>query len=470
MKTTDFTTTVTADTLNESMFKKFGSKVNFNKYTREELENYRNILRTKVHQTETGAKFNELLSNEDYQKNKHMLELLNTKIKEMLGEGAKVDRQAAHITKSMMKKGKSKDDAESIAWAHIKHPKKKTTKAEEGIEETTMIKNTTEGKRVDRTGDGKKDFDDVQVARLTAGGVPKKKAIAKATSDNVKEGLPMVKGPNGKMVPKFAADGNGKNDTKNKKTVEGFPTVDDAKKAAAGTAGMKQGEKKKSSTGGEITKTATGLRHSAGKNYGGQDAPKAPDSDKKSAKKKVSEQVFKLHVRLVNESLRYLINEDEEGKAKAITAASDMVNDFTTWMQRVGQYQTKAIVELADAIRSDFGEQEAEAFKQTVSPALSATLDVLTQQREAISHAVAVLAGEATEVPQMGAEPGMGEPPMDGEMPMDVEPDSMNPPEDEFGASDAAAGGAEAAGREVRESRFIRKIAESHSIMSKLSR
>jgi hypothetical protein len=44
-----------------------------------------------------------------------------------------------------------------------------------------------EAKKVDRTGDGKKDFDDVQVARMTAGGVPKKKAIAKAKSDNFKE-------------------------------------------------------------------------------------------------------------------------------------------------------------------------------------------------------------------------------------------------------------------------------------------
>lgn len=44
--------------------------------------------------------------------------------KKDVAEGAKVDRQAAHITKSMMKKGKSKKDAEGIAWAHIKHPKK----------------------------------------------------------------------------------------------------------------------------------------------------------------------------------------------------------------------------------------------------------------------------------------------------------------------------------------------------------
>jgi hypothetical protein len=42
-------------------------------------------------------------------------------------EGAKVDRQAKHITKSMMKShpGMSKDNAEAAAWAHIKHPKKK---------------------------------------------------------------------------------------------------------------------------------------------------------------------------------------------------------------------------------------------------------------------------------------------------------------------------------------------------------
>lgn len=58
---------------------------------------------------------------------------------------------------------------------------------------------------------------------------------------------------------------------------EGFPTVDDAKKNAQGTAGMKAGEKKKSSTGGTIEKTATGIKHTAGKNYSGKGA----EADKK---------------------------------------------------------------------------------------------------------------------------------------------------------------------------------------------
>jgi hypothetical protein len=181
----------------------------------------------------------------------------------------------------------------------------------------------------------------------------------------------------------------------------------------------------------------------------------------------VKESQFKHNVRFVNESLGFLLSEDEEGKAKAITAAGDMVNDYTSWMQRVGQYQTKTMIELADAIKADFGAAEAEAFKQAVGPALSATLEVLTQQREAVSNAVAVLAGEATPDAAMGMEPSMDMPPADG---MDMAPpDEMNAPADEFGASDAAAGMG-TTGREMRESKFARKLAESHSILSKLAK
>jgi hypothetical protein len=191
-------------------------------------------------------------------------------------------------------------------------------------------------------------------------------------------------------------------------------------------------------------------------------------------KGKLEEGNFKHNVRFVNESLQFLLAEDEEGKAKAITAAGDMVNDYTSWMQRVGQYQTKTMIELADAIKADFGAAEAEAFKAAVGPALSQTLEVLTQQREAVSNAVAVLAGEATPEEPMGMEPGMDQgmdmPPEPG---MDMSaPDEMNPDMggDEFGAADAAAGGPEAAGRAMRESKFARKLAESHSIMSKLAK
>lgn len=424
MKTTDFTLKISSDQLNESMFKKFGKRINFDKYTREELENYRNILRTQVHQEELDTKFNDLLSNENYQQTKFMLNVLNTKIKEMLGE-AKLPMTTVNGKKvpAFAADGKGKND--------ISKKKKKT-------EETTMNKTTTEAKKTDRTGDGKKNFDDVQAARYQAGGMPKKKAIAKATSDNFKEG---------------------------------FPTVDDAKKASQGTAGMKKGETKKSSTGGTITRVDDKtIRHTAGKNYGGSEAPKTPDSDKKEKVKKIKESIFKARVQLVNESLWSLLQEDEEGKAKAITASSDMVNDFTTWMTRIGQYQTKSMIELADSIRSEFGQAESDAFKQSVAPALSATLEVLTQQREAISQAVAQLAGEAPPEEPMGMEPEMG---LDSPEMEPADTDTMNEPTDGFETDDAAAGGAEVAGREMRENRQVRKfnqIAESHSIISRLAR
>jgi hypothetical protein len=50
---------------------------------------------------------------------------------------------------------------------------------------------------------------------------------------------------------------------------------------------MKVGDKKQSSTGGTIEKTKTGVKHTAGKNYGGEKAPvdKDEDDDSKPAKK-----------------------------------------------------------------------------------------------------------------------------------------------------------------------------------------
>jgi hypothetical protein len=376
MKTTEFNSTITSAKLNESMFKKFGIKVNLDKYTREELENYRNLVRTEVNQTESTAGFNDLLANEDYQKDKHMLALLNTKIKEMLGEAKVAERKLTkpekkkkeEIVKAIKRddpekrKGKGKSSAYAIATAQAK----KTAKSKD----TTMKKTTTEAKKVDQNKDGKTDFKDVQIARM------------KASS------------------------------TKNKKVKEAL-----------------------------------------------------------KGKKKVKEGIRRAHQYIIIEGLKKFIAEDEEGKAKDITAGTDMVNDFTSWMQRVGQYQTKSTIELADSIRANFGQAEADQFKAAIQPALEEALNTLTAARETITRAVAVLAGEEGADQQMGMD-SMGS--MGGMGGMGNDIDSMNlPPEDDFGASDAAAGGLDSAGRGMRESRAIvraKKLAESHSIMAKLAK
>jgi len=471
MKTSDFNSPLTSAKLNENMNKMFGVRVKLENYSREQLEDMRNKLRTRVFQQEGSAGINDLLTNETYQKDKAMLDLLNTRIKEMLGENIK------QLRDKMME--------------------------------------LSEGKKKDLTGDGKKDFDDVQVARMTAGGVPKKKAIAKATSDNFKEGSMPMKKVNGKSVPAFAADGKGKNDltksSKEKKVAEvkmadlpstrvqgkSYGNQSDYKKPPederrpANTMKLKDKKGTPVKEGGKHPKDCDckecmgmyegkdegkpgkmfkKIAKDAGKRYGSKEAGERVAGKIRADKAKagtLEESNFKHNVRFVNESLAFLLQEDEEGKAKAITAAGDMVNDFTSWMQRVGQYQTKTMIELADAIKADFGAQEAEAFKAAVGPALSATLETLTQQREAVSGAVATLAGEATPDAAMGMEPEMpAEPGMDMSAPDEMNPE---PAGDEFGAADAAAGMG-TTGREMRESKFARKLAESHNIMSSLAK
>ena len=468
MKTTDFNTQLTSSKLHENLEKQFGAKVNLEKYDREQLEDIRNKLRTRIFQQEGTAGVNDLLTNETYQKDKAMLELLNTRIKEMLGEQMqklrdKMDalnenkkgvKAVKHTTKA---KGSKPDFLDMDKDGDKKEPMKKAIKDKE-------MKEGAKPDYIDLDKDGNK-----------------KETMKKAAKDaKVKEAFPVPgetkEKTTGKFDKKKISTGTvytkkaEKADDKKKKDAD----LDEAK-AHAKDCDCNECMAVYERDEGKHNNKTTGFKALAKKAGGGEKGAKIAGAQREKMKKKgqLEESNFKHNVRFVNESLHFLLAEDEEGKAKAITAAGDIVNDFTSWMQRVGQYQTKALIELADAIRADFGAAEAEAFKQAVSPALSQTLEVLTQQRESISNAVAVLAGEATPEEPMGMEPDAG---MDAgaDAGMDIAPpDEMNPDAgadlgDEFGASDAGS-----AGREMRESRTerrARKLAESHSIIAKLAK
>lgn len=435
MKTTEFNSTITSAKLNESMFKKFGIKVNLDKYTREELENYRNLIRTEVDQTESTAGFNDLLANEDYQKDKHMLNLLNTKIKEMLGES-----KSKYKNVSCSQCG-NKFGPGNSGFSSCKEHKGKTAVADDKVDERKLT--TAEKKKreevvlaIKRDNPEKRKGKGKSSAYAIATAQAKKTAESKDTT--------MKKTTEAKKAkPDFLdmdKDGNKKEPMKK--------AVKDSKVKEA----LKGGQKK------------LDVAEPKGKLTG------ADFKALKSKKKKVKEGIRRAHQYIIIEGLKKFIAEDEEGKAKDITAGTDMVNDFTSWMQRVGQYQTKSTIELADSIRANFGQAEADQFKAAIQPALEDALNTLTAARETITRAVAVLAGEeGAQQEPMGGMGGMGDL---GDMGSDM--DSMNlPPEDEFGASDAAAGGMDAAGRGMRESKAIiraRKLAESHSIMAKLAK
>jgi hypothetical protein len=291
MKTTDFSATITSSKLKENMNKMFGLNVNLDKYNREQLEDMRNKLRTRVFQQEGRAGINDLLTNETYQKDKAMLDLLNTRIKEMLGEDIKKLRDRM-VELSEGKKG-------------VKAPKYKI--------------HSTGTAAKDYDGDGKKESpkDEVWGSRAKAAAKAGKPFEESAKPDF----LDMDKDGNKKEPMKGAV--------KDKKVKEGFPTVADAKARADKEKTTGKFDKKETSTGTQYTRKSNTFSD------GGDDAD--TKKAKKAAKLKESHSIYKRHVAIVNESLAVLLAEDEEGKAKAITAAGDMVNDYTSWMQRVGQ-------------------------------------------------------------------------------------------------------------------------------------
>ena len=485
MKTIDLNKPITANQLNENMFKKFGVKVNFDKYTREELENYRNLLRTKIFQVEQSTGFNVSLTDDTYQKDKYMVNLLNTKIKEMLGESKKakpdfLDMDKDGNKKEPMKKAvKDKKMKEGLKGNQGKldvdkdgkleksdfaklRAKKKVKESKESAAELSHHHAMEYMKRhrmgdLDHCSHHKKACEELGGSihhgsagecYHTHGGIMNGMAYLVKEGGMAAPAAPMGGAP-APAVGGMQSQGMGtpEQGVAHNPVLGGQQTVGE---------NMKQGDTKKSSTGGTITKTATGLKHTSGKNYS---AMNPPPEDKKLEKKKskVKENQHKVQIA----RLQYL-REDEEEKAKTITAGSDMVNDFTTWMTRVGQYQTKSMIELADQIRQEFGQMESEAFKQAVAPALEQALQALSQTRETISSAVATLASGGTPNPMGGMDAGM-------------DSGAMPPPEmagDEFAAADAAAGGSELAGRETREARqlFARKLSEAHSLVRSLSK
>jgi len=73
---------VTSASLNESLAKKFGQKINIAKFTLEQLQDARNRIRTKLSQVETNESFDSVHTNESYQKSKLFLDVLNAAISE----------------------------------------------------------------------------------------------------------------------------------------------------------------------------------------------------------------------------------------------------------------------------------------------------------------------------------------------------------------------------------------------------
>ena len=141
-----------------------------------------------------------------------------------------------------------------------------------------------------------------------------------------------------------------------------------------------------------------------------------------------------------------LIVESEMAKAEATLAAKDMVDSIQDMLEKIGKMQNEQLPALLDTIRDQIGEQQAEAFKGTVTPLLQQLWQQLSDGRGQADNAARALTGEAAPDMNMGMGGDMGAPaPAPG-----ADMGAPAPEADAFGAVDAAAGGAEELGRERR--------------------
>ena len=147
-----------------------------------------------------------------------------------------------------------------------------------------------------------------------------------------------------------------------------------------------------------------------------------------------------------------LIQESEMAKAEATLAAKDMVDSIQDMLEKISKMQNEQLPALLDTIRDQIGEQQAEAFKGSITPLLQNLWQQLSTGREQADGAARALTGEATPDMSMGGAPS---PDMGGDMSAvppegDMGGDLPEPEGDGMGAVDAAAGGTAELGREPR--------------------
>ena len=159
---------------------------------------------------------------------------------------------------------------------------------------------------------------------------------------------------------------------------------------------------------------------------------------------------------------KMLQTEGIEEQSELILAAKDMMDKVTGYLEDLASMKTEGMLELADRIRDEMGADKADAFMQKIQPAIEQAEATLTTTRQELDNGVRILTGEEVASEPMGA---------DDTMDMDTDLDSLDSEADaetdEFGASDAEAGGTEPEGREQRESKEV--FETSNRLYSKLA-
>lgn len=429
MKTTDlFKANRSAQRLNESMQKMFGTKLDLASFDLPRLEDARNKIRTQLSQVRSQSGFNENIENEAVTQAQWMLDAINSEIAE---------RQ------------------EFIADPHTATVEYETNEGSNSMEERVMQLLKKFDQNANDIG-GYGDPDAKKIIELLKQGDVESAAeeVFYAYSDQDGGELPEIEPYVDDLQAEFADLAQGGDEGE---PAAGFGSDDEDYYSLP----MPNGDREESIGYESAPPTAKGERMVKHIKKGYADDGKLTDKEKSIA----YATAWKQHNKEKNESVNTgdnmtRLTEGEVQQASAIVTAKTMVDRVSRWIEELSGMENDTLLQLGDSIRDEMSAEQAKTFISQCAPAIQQALQNLKDTRETLSTGVRMLTGEEQGAEMLGAEPG-AEGDMGDEMGA-AEPDMMNTdelggdefgaPEDEFGAADAAAGGIETAGREQRES------------------
>jgi hypothetical protein len=404
MKTTDlFKINRTSKRLNESMFKTFGRKLNLETFNIEQLEDARNKLRTQIYTARSSSSFNENVENDALSQAQFMHDAIVAELSE----------RDEPIVDNTVQEGGTFDKQELL----------------------DVLKTFDENMN-ERGGYGEPDYDKIMSALDNRDVESAVEEVWNAYSDQ-----------DGGEIDMDDAIQDLESDFK-------FLIYSDPTQRVRNNGGDRE-----ESVQTELsTNTLKSYQDKAGKDIVNTMTSGDHMTTDKSAKKVMnrmrgSEKADNKIYKRENESIEQTgdnmsnLREGEIQQASAIVTAKTMVDRVGRWIEELSGMENDTLLQLGDSIRDEMGQEQAKGFIEAVAPAIQSALENLKTTREALASGVRTLTGEEQPANMLGGDPTAD---------MSAEPDAMNTDAelggDEFAAAEPAAGGAEEAGREMRES------------------
>jgi hypothetical protein len=507
MKTTDlFTRNRSAQRLNESLSKMFGTQLDLDSFDTPKLEDARNKLRTQIHTARTQSGFNETIENEALTKAQFMHDAIVAELMDRqehivdttVQEGADINKQELmDILKrfdedmneiggygdpdfdkilTALNQGDVESAVEVVWYAYADQDGGELRDMDnyiEGLEDE--FKDLVGGSEDDEGGETDDGY------ALASAGFGSDEDYESVEMERIRDPEDWDEG-NTEPPNNFAVYINGKK----WKVFKGRGQYADDAREMAHYQQLKDWARKKSEATGKKWEVSI-----TGENPTESIEEKAPPGAKaermvKHIKKgyaddgKLSDKekgiayatAWKQHNKEKNESVNTgdtmtRLQEGEVQQASAIVTAKTMVDRVSRWIEELSGMENDTLLQLGDSIRDEMSAEQAKTFISSVAPAIQAALENLKTTRETLSTGVRMLTGEEQGAEMLGGEPAAG-----GDEMGPAEPDAMNMGdemgdmggEDEFAAAEPAAGGLGDAGREQRES-----INRSSSLMKVLA-